>query len=393
MQEGGERTGLGLLPEPDPSRPVPWRTILATISTIVVVYLGFLLLRELGRIIAWLVVAGFLATVLSPVVDIVQRRVVARRAAATALVFLLVFGLLAAMLYAFVRPIVDQVDTFVSSVPGLVDDARDGRGTVGGFIERYDLATYVEDNEQRVQDAIREAGSPALGVVRSFFTGVFSFLTILVLTFLLILRGPELCRGALALVAERHQERVRLVGADAARAVSGYMFGNLLISVIAGLATYTFLRIVGVPYAEVIALFVAFCDLIPLVGATLGAIPTIGFAFLTSTPAGIAAIVFYVVYQQFENHILQVAIMSRSVDVNPLTVIVSVLAGVELFGFLGALLAIPAAGVAQVVMRNLYDERAGRLKSTPTVGVDERPVTEVVTRSSRRSATLEPEVP
>ena len=375
--EGTEPKGIALLPRPDPLRPVPWRTILATIACVVVVFLGYLLLRELGRVIAWLVVAMFFAVVLAPAVDIVQRRLHARRAPATALVFLLGLGLVFGLLYAFIRPIVDQVDTFVASLPELVDDAREGRGAIGRFIERYELAQYVEENEARVQEALSSAGTPALGVVRGLFNGIFALVTILVLAFLMLLRGPELCLAVLNLVDVRHRERVRVVAGDAARAVSGYMFGNLLISLIAGVATYAFLRIVGVPYAEVIALFVAFCDLIPLIGATLGAVPTIGLAFLHSTPAGIAAIVFYVVYQQFENHVLQVTIMSRTVDVNPLAVLVSVLAGVELFGFLGALLAIPAAGIIHVVVRNLYDERTGRLKQVPTVGADELPITEV----------------
>ncbi len=392
-EEDGAPEGLALLPAADPMRPVPWRTILATIASVVVVYLAYLLLRELGRIIAWLIVAGFFAVVLAPAVDIVQRQLHARRAPATALVFLVGFGLLAGLLYSFIRPIVDQVDTFIGSLPELVDDARDGRGAIGRFIERYELAQYVEDNEQRVQEALSGAGSPALGVLRSFFNGVFSFVTILVLSFLMLLRGPELCRGALALVSSRHRERVRLIASDAARAVSGYMFGNLVISLIAGVATYIFLRIAGVPYAEVIALFVAFCDLIPLVGATLGAIPTIGLAFLHSTPAGIAAVIFYIVYQQFENHFLQVTIMSRSVDVNPLAVLVSVLAGVELFGFLGALLAIPAAGIIQVIVRNLYDERAGRLKLTPTVGASERSVDDVAAARRVAQPSLNPEAP
>jgi predicted PurR-regulated permease PerM len=214
-----------------------------------------------------------------------------------------------------------------------------------------------------------------------------------VLAFLMLLRGPELCRGVLGLISMRNRERVRLVASDAARAVSGYMFGNLLISLIAGVATYGFLRIAGVPYAEVIALFVAFCDLIPLIGATLGAIPTIGLAFLHSTPAGIAAVIFYIVYQQFENHVLQVTIMSRTVDVNPLAVLISVLVGVELFGFLGALLAIPAAGIIQVVVRDLYDERVGRLKREPTVGVAEQPVGERAAERRRAAPGWRPEHP
>jgi predicted PurR-regulated permease PerM len=126
----------------------------------------------------------------------------------------------------------------------------------------------------------------------------------------------------------------------------------------------------------VLALWVAFADLIPLVGATLGAVPTIAVAFLHSVPAGIAAVVFFILYQQFENNVLQVTVMSRTVNLNPLGVLISVMIGVELFGLLGALLAIPAAGVIQVVVRDLWDEQHGRPKGEPTIGASETPLSE-----------------
>jgi predicted PurR-regulated permease PerM len=100
----------------------------------------------------------------------------------------------------------------------------------------------------------------------------------------------------------------------------------------------------------------------------------VGVAFLHSTTAGIGMIIVYVVYQQFENHVLQVSIMARTVKINPLMVLVSVLIGVELFGLLGALLAIPVAGIIQVIGRDIYDERRGRLKPEPTIGADEVPM-------------------
>ena len=358
-------------------RPVPWRTILASVAVVVGTYGAFLLLRELTRIIAWLVVAGFFTIVLAPAVDALQQRVRLRRTVATSLVFFTGLVLVVGLLYLFIRPVVEQVSGFVEDLPERVEEARDGRGPLGGLVERYDLDQYLDENEERIQEAISGAGAPALDVARSVFSGVLALLTILVLTFLMLLRGPQLTAGILSLVPDRHRDRVRLVGGDAARAVSGYMLGNLLISLVAGLCTYVFLLIAGVPSAEVLALWVAFADLIPMVGATLGAIPTVAVAFLHSTPAGIATLIFYIVYQQFENHVLQVTIMSRTLDVNPLTVLVSVLVGVELFGFLGALLALPVAGAIQVVVRNIYDERRGRLKEEPTVGTDEVPVSAV----------------
>jgi predicted PurR-regulated permease PerM len=363
---------------PPTSAPVPWRTIFASVAVVVGAILLLFLIQETARVIAWLVVASFFALVLAPAVDRVEQAIHVRRGLATSIVFFAGLILVVAMLTAFIVPIVSQVDHFVDGLPQYIEDAKRGEGAVGDLINRYDLDERVQENQDRIQKALTGAGTPALRAVRGVFSTLLALLTILVMTFLLLLRGPKLCRAALIVIAERHRERVRLVAADAAKAVSGYMLGNFLISIIAGSATYVLLRILGVPYPEVIALFVAFADLIPLVGATLGAVPTVGLSFVHSTTAGIAALVFYVVYQQLENHILQPAVMSRTVDVNPLTVLLSVLVGVELFGFLGALLAIPAAGILQVVARNVIDPETGRFKREPTVGESETPVSRAV---------------
>jgi predicted PurR-regulated permease PerM len=362
-----------LLPAADPARPVPWRTIFATVFVVGATYVAYELVRELAKVITWLVVAGFFAVILTPAVDLLQARARMRRGVATAVVFITVFAVIGGMLYAFIRPIVDQTSEFVDSLPELVDDAQEGRGWVGELVDKYDLEEWIEENRDRWQESLSSAGKPALDVVRSIFNTIFALVTILVITTLMLMRGPQLTQGTLKLIAPRQRERVRIVAADAAKAVSGYMLGNFLISLIAGTSTYVVLKILGVEYAEVLALWVAFADLIPMVGATLGAIPTIGLAFLHSPVAGFVALGFYIVYQQFENHVLQVTIMSRTVAVNPLTVLISVLVGVELFGFLGALLAIPIAGMLQVVARNIYDERLGRWKEEPTVGTSETP--------------------
>jgi predicted PurR-regulated permease PerM len=375
--EGPPDGSSPLLPAADPLRPVPWRTILATVFVVGATYLGYQLVRELGQVITWILVAGFFAVVLTPAVDLLQLRLKLRRGVATAIVYVTVFALIGGMLYAFIRPIVDQVSDFVDSLPELVDDAQHGKGWVGGIVEKYDLEEWIDENRDSWQESLSSAGKPALDVVRGIFTTIFALVTILVMSILMLLRGPQITDGALKLIAPRQRERVRVVAADAAKAVSGYMLGNFLISGIAGASTYIVLKILGVDYAEVLALWVAFADLIPMVGATLGAIPTIGLSFLHSPVAGFVSLGFYVVYQQFENHVLQVTIMARTVAVNPLTVLLSVLVGVELFGFLGALLAIPVAGVLQVIARNIYDERLMRWKDEPTVGASETPVSEV----------------
>jgi predicted PurR-regulated permease PerM len=361
----------------DDRRPVPVRTILVTILLVLTTALSLYLIAKLARIEALLVVAAFFAVVLTPAVDFTRRHLHVSRGLATAVVFLVGLALFAGMLYAFIRPLVDQGRQFADNFPTYLSEARDGRGPVGGLVKKYDLDKKLQDNKQKINDWAKNVGGGAVSVASKVFQGVVSLVTVLVLAVLMILYGPELLQSGLGILGPPRRERVKAVAGDCARALTGYVMGNLLISLIAGALTYLALMVFGVPFRGVLALWVGFADLIPLVGATLGAIPTVGVAFLHSTTAGIGIVVFYIVYQQFENHVLQVQIMSRTVDINQLFVLVSVLAGVELFGALGALLAIPAAGVIQVVVRDLWDHRAGKFKGEPTIGTDELRVSQI----------------
>src|SRR5512132_4153774 len=307
---------------------VPIRTIAVTIGMVLATAAILLLGWEVRRVLTWIVVAALLSIILGPVTDLVERRLHLRRSLATLLVFLLGLVLLVGVVTVFIRPIAKEGPQFIDKAPAYVAQAQAGNGPVGSLIKRYKLAEYVSRNQARLREAGSRLTTPALAVVRSVFA------TIVVLTFLMVLQGPTLVASWLAALPERRQEHVRRVAADCSRAVVGYMTGNLLISVIAGILTYIVLWIMGVPYKGVVALFVGFADLIPLVGATLGAIVAVGVAALHSLPAAIVLLVFFIVYQQAENHLLQPVIMSRTVQLNALAVLVSVLIGVELFGFL-----------------------------------------------------------
>ncbi|MHB8467635.1 MAG: AI-2E family transporter [Acidimicrobiales bacterium] len=340
--------------------PVPWRTIVAVVGAAVGAYVAFQAIVALQRIITWLIVAGFFAVVLTPLVDFLSRRVHLPRSVATLIVFAVGAATVSALLYLLISPIVDEVTKFVNDFPRLVQDAQAGKGTIGHLVKKYDLVNKAKEYEPKVRQALSQSGSKALSVVRAVGNGVVAGLTILVLTFLLLLEGQKALNAAVGLASPERQARLKRIGRDSARAITGYMAGNILISVIASAVTYVGLWVFGVPFRGVAAVWVGFADLIPLIGATLGAVPTVGLAFLHSVTAGIGMIVIYVVYQQFENHVLQVGIMARTVRLSALAVLVSLLAGVQLFGLLGALLAIPFAGILQVVGQDILDERRRR---------------------------------
>ncbi len=351
------------------------RRTLVVIGLVLATLLVLYLMRATSQVLTWILIAVFFAVALHPAVNWVERRAAfGRRWLATLLVFLVALILLGGLVTLFVVPLIREGSQVVADFPKIVEDARSGRGPVGGLIERYNLLEYAQNNADRFREYATGLGAPTLALLRGAATSVAGIVTIFVLAYLMVLEAPRVVNGFLALFDDRRAERIRRVGHDCAKTITGYITGNLLISIICGSLTYAVLAVMGVPYAGLIALFVGLADLIPLVGATLGAVIASLAAFVESTTAGIVVIVFFVLYQQLENHLLQPLIFARTVKVNPLTVLIAILIAVELAGILGALLAIPVAGIIQIIARDIWDTRRGRLKEQPTVGADETPV-------------------
>ncbi|GHJ54994.1 AI-2E family transporter [Nonomuraea sp. TT08I-71] len=350
------------------------RRALIVIGLVLATLVGLALVWATRRVLVWGLVAAFLAVALKPLVDRVERRLVRRRALATLLVFLATFVVLAALGAMIVLPLVDELGRFADRAPALIHEARAGRGPVGEALNRFHLRRYADTHAEQIQRYGSRLGEPAVGVLRSVLQVVAAVVTVVVLAYLMVLEAPKIISGTLKLVGDGAAERLRRIGRDSSRIITGYLSGNLLISVICGGLTFGVLFLLGVPFAGVIALVVALADLIPLVGATLGAIVAAGAGFLHSPTDGVVVLVFFVVYQQVENHLLQPVIMARAVRLNPLTVLVSVLLAAELAGLVGALLAIPVAGIAQVLLREFA--RTGRQAlpvPAPDVPIRRRP--------------------
>jgi predicted PurR-regulated permease PerM len=348
--------------------------IVLVLATIVLLYI----VVQTRQVLTWILIAAFFAVAIYPAVGLVQRRVLGgrRRALATLLVFLLFVLVLAGIIAAFAVPTAQEGTKFAGQLPGLINEARAGHGPVGELLVRTHALEWAQDNQDKIRSFVTGLTTPAAGVAKGIATGIAGALTVFVLAYLMVLQGPALVEGTVGLFEPRTAARIRRVGTDCARAITGYVSGNLLISVICGGLTYLMLRLTGVPFAALIALFVAIADLIPLVGATLGAIVACFAGFVHSIPAGIILVVFFIVYQQLENHLLQPMIFSRTVRLNPLTVLIAILIAAELAGILGALLAIPIAGMIQAIVQDIWKERRARLRQEEfAVGDDLHPTT------------------
>ena len=351
------------------------RTIATTIAMVLATVLLLLVIREVSRILTWIVVAVFFSVALYPLVGWVDRRVTGgRRALSTLLVFLAIVLVLGGVITAFALPLAREGTAFATQFPSILADAKAGRGTIGGFLDRTNALQLIQDRQDQIKSYAGGLTTPATGVLSGIATTFAGLVTIFVLAYLMVLEGPKVVASSLSLIdRDDVRGRVRAVGADCAKSVTGYLSGNLLISVICGVIHYVALRVMGVPFAGLIALFVAIADLVPLVGATIGGIVALLAAAIHSIPALIVVAIVFVVYQQLENHLLQPLVFARTVNLNPLTVLVAILVAVELAGILGALLAIPLASIIQVIARDLWDHRRGKLKAEATIGVDETP--------------------
>jgi predicted PurR-regulated permease PerM len=325
------------------------------------------------QVLSWVFVSLFLALALNPAVEKLQRPGgFGRRGAAAGVIYLIALAALVGLGFLLIPPLADQISKFADAAPGYVKDLTHGRGPLGFLETKYHVTEKVHDAFKHGGSAASLAGGTVLSVTQSVVTAVVGFVTIAFMTFFMILEGPTWLDRFYSLMPPESEARWRNVGNRVAHTVSGYVTGNLLISVIAGTATSIVLAIMGVPYALALGLVVAILDLIPLAGATLAAIIVGTVAFLTSVTAGIVVIVFFVVYQQLENHLLQPLVYGRTVQISPLAVLIAVLIGAEVAGVLGALSAIPVAGTLQIL---LVDWRDHRRKGVPPPRDEPSPAT------------------
>jgi predicted PurR-regulated permease PerM len=342
------------------------RAVLVVLGILVTAAGLFTLFYLAWHVITWIFIALFLALALNPAVEFFQRRGI-RRGWASALVFFLALLAFAGLGFLVVPPLVDQVVQFIDDVPDLIDDLIAGRGSLGFLQEDYHLVDRVREAiQERGAGGVLGIGEAGLAVARGVVSFIVGLVAISFLTFFMLLEGPDLVGRFTAFLPEGRRASWERVGGDIYRTVGGYVTGNLLISLIAGIASAVVLLVLGSDYAVALAVVVAVLDLVPLAGATLAAIIVSTVAFLElGWVRGAIVIAFFAVYQQLENHILQPVIYGRTVQLSPLTVLVAVLIGAELVGILGALAAIPVAGILQAIFREIVHYRREALVQAP----------------------------
>ena len=362
-------------------RHVPLRTIVVTVAVVAATYLAGKLIYRLRDIVLLIVVAGFLALLLNPLVVLLERKFSLRRGAAVTIVSVWAALVFLGLALAFGYPLVNGTTHLADRLPSYVASAEQGKGWIGHIASRYHILTWVQRNTPKLVTYAQSLSKPALTIGKGAVSLVLELLTIFVLVLLLLLEGPKMRRWTLGQMSPQRAAAITRVAGEVNRSVIGYMLGNFLTSLIAGLVVFVTMLILGVPFPLLWGLWVALVDFLPMIGGALAGIPTVLFAFFAKGfTAGLVTLIVFLAYTQIENHILNPVIMSRTVKISPLLVLIAVLVGASLGslvggifgGFVAALLAIPVAGALQVLVREAWQATAPK-----TAAAGDEPETEL----------------
>ncbi len=315
------------------------------------------LLVQIRSTLLLLGIAVFLAVALGPAVDFFSSKARLPRAAAILLVYVLIFCVFGGVLSLIVPPVVNGATDLSRDLPGYVSDLRDNK-TIRNFDNKYDITTKLQDEAQKLPDKLGDAAGALQSIATGVVNAAFQMLTILTMTFFLLLDGRRMANFLITRFGRHREERMQGIAERIYKSTSGYVAGALTITSINGILTFIVLTILGVPFAVPLAVMMSFFGLIPLIGATIGGVLILIVTLFTDFPsATIIYAIFLIVYQQVENNVLQPFIFKRTVNVHPLAVIVAILAGAALLGVVGALVAIPIAAAVQIVLKEFFADK------------------------------------
>jgi predicted PurR-regulated permease PerM len=376
-----------------PSRDAGWarastsqvvRTVATILLTTLVVLGALFLLWQVKTFVGWFVIALFLAAVLNLAVNWLQRRHrLIKRPLAITLTYLGVLVALILVVGIFLPVLVDQINgltkfvTTAANAPEGPTEYLKGlakENGLGGLLQRF--GDQLDDLRKQLGNLLRNLFSSTGAIAVSAASFVAALATVLTLTFFLLLGSERYVNASVGLFPEAHQPLVRRILGQSAGAISGYITGNLAISVICGITTFIVLLILGMPYAAPLALLVAVLDLIPLVGATLGGALLVIVGVFVEPWKAVVLLVFVLVYQQVESNFLQPIVYSKAVQLNGLVILIALLVGGQLLGIPGALLAIPVAEIIRIVVTELLAyRRTPQEASEPAVASSSPPTT------------------
>lgn len=326
------------------------RLALLTVTTIILLFAA----RKASHALLLVFTAFFLALALNGPVNWIGKHLPGKRrnsrSLATSLSFLIVVVLLGGFLASIVPPLVKQTESFASAAPGLVKDFRGQNSQTGRFIRNHHLEKQVDTLSSQLSDRLKHVGGTAFSTVQRVSKSVFALLTILVLTFMMLVEAPRWRGFVQEIIPDKHHKLSDRMIREMYAVIKGYVNGQVLLAAMAAVLIMPAVLLLHVGYPVAIMVIIFICGLIPMVGHTIGAIIVTLVALFHSTGAAIIILSYYILYQQLENILIQPRIQANTTNMSPLLVFMSVVIGVSFGGLIGGLVAIPVAGCLRIAI-------------------------------------------
>ena len=339
-----------------------------TIIKVIAIVLGALMLLSFIKIISHalilIFISTFLAMALNPAVSFIARKLKSKsRVRATGLAYLLVTLVVVSFFLLVIPPLVRQTIDFIKEVPATISSFQSADSTISGLISEYNLDDQIDQFSADFKEQFKNVGQPILATAGTVGTFVVSTVVVFVLTFMILVEGPFWLKRFFEIQPKNKRAKRQRVFNRIYRQVTGYVNGQLLIAIVAGIFAFVALVIASSIFdAEIneiaLAAIVSLFALLPMIGATIGSVIVIFACLLVSLPLAITMAIYFIVYQQIENLTVQPLIQSRSSNLTPLTVFIAAIVGISFGGILGALIAIPTAGSLKILLEEYYLNRA-----------------------------------
>lgn len=330
------------------------RTIIRVMLLVIAALLGLAAVRQASYPLTLIFTALFLSLALNAPVHWIAQRLPGKRkgsrVAATAISFLVVILVLVGFLASIVPPMVRQTSNFIGNVPSLIEQTKDPDTAIGGFIDRNNLQDDIDKFSKQLSSRLDDVGSTAVSSVSRVGSSIFAVLTVLVLTFMMLIEGPRWRRFIQDIIPDEHKARTDSLAHDMYRVIKGYVNGQVVLALIAALILLPALLVLNVSYPAALVVVVFICGLIPLVGHTIGAVIVSLVALFESPWSALFILSYYILYQQIENYVIQPRVQANSTNMSPLLVFAAVIIGVSFGGLLGGLVAIPVAGCIRIAL-------------------------------------------
>lgn len=339
-------------PNPTIELTVSNRTVVRVLLLVVATMLGLAALKQAQHALVLIFIAFFLAIAFNAPVSWVARRLPGKRkgnrSLATAISFAAIVIILGAFLASIVPPIVRQTTNLIETAPRLVRDLRDESTPVGKLVDRYNLESQVDKLSGELSDRLKGASGAAVSTISQVGSSLFSALTVLALTFMMLIEGPHWIGWARRLMPGDRRDDADILTARMYKVIKGYVNGQVTLAALAALLILPMLIILNVSYPFALMFVIFICGLIPMIGHTIGAIIVTLVALTSSLPSALIILAYYILYQQIENYVVQPKIQANSTEMSPLLVFLSVVVGVSFSGLLGGLVAIPIMACLRV---------------------------------------------